>query len=140
MEQDLLQAGLVAIFGMVVSLLPFGVAVVYMLRPSERLLALMRPLSLATISSRRSRRCCRASPNVFRTIPKSQTATGYDVAWIAHGLSETFTPNFVAFSFLTAAWLRRRRDATTGVRCQKTSNCEGVKRALLCTILAVTHP
>ena len=42
---------------------------------------------------------------VFRTIPKSQTATGYDVGWISHGLSETFTPMFVAFSFLTAAWL-----------------------------------
>ena len=104
MEQDLLQAGLVAIFGMVVSLLPFGVAVVYMLRPSERLLALMRPLSLATIFAALTTMLSGLS-NVFRTIPKTQTATGYDVAWIAHGLSETFTPNFVAFSFLTAAWL-----------------------------------
>ena len=49
MTQDLTRAGIVAILGMVVSLMPLGVAVAYMIRPSERRLGLMRPLSLAAI-------------------------------------------------------------------------------------------
>ena len=105
MEQDLLQAGLVAIFGMVVSLLPFGVAVTSML-PAQRTTARADAATLSRDDLRGAHNeMLSGLSNVFRTIPKSQTATGYDVAWIAHGLSETFTPNFVAFSFLTAAWL-----------------------------------
>ena len=104
MEQDLRHAGVVAIFGMVVGLLPLGVAVAYMLRPSERLLALMRPLSLATIFAAITT-LLSGLAGLFRMLPKAQTATGYDIAWLTHGLSETVTPMFVAFSFLAAAWL-----------------------------------
>jgi hypothetical protein len=104
MQETLYHASLVAIFGMVLGLLPLGVAVAYMLRPSERLLALMRPLSLATIFAGLTT-LLSGLAGLFRTLPKAQTASGYDVGWISHGLSETVTPMFVACSFLTLAWL-----------------------------------
>ena len=104
MGSVLLRAGVVAIFGMVVSLLPLGVAVAYMFRPSERLLALMRPLSLATIFGALTT-LLSGLAGTFRAIPTVHTAAGYDVDRIAHGLSETVTPMFVAFSFLAVAWL-----------------------------------
>ena len=104
MEEALYHASLVAIFGMVVGLVPLAVAVAYMVRPSERLLALMRPLSLATIFAALTT-LLSGLAGLFRTLPKAQTASGYDIGWISHGLSETVTPMFVAFSFLTAAWL-----------------------------------
>jgi hypothetical protein len=49
MIPDLTRAGPAAIFGMLVALLPMGIAIAYAVKPRERLLALMRPLSLATI-------------------------------------------------------------------------------------------
>ena len=104
MAQDLTRAGIVAILGMLVSLMPLAVAVAYMIRPSERRLGLMRPLSLAAIF---------AALNTFlsgvaaglRRLPMSRTPSGYDVDRIAHGLSESVTPMFVAFGLLAAAWL-----------------------------------
>jgi hypothetical protein len=104
MTQDLSHAGIVALFGMFVSLLPLGVAVTYMLRPSDHLLGLLRPLSLATIF---------AALNTFlsglaalgRHFTRYQTPDGFKVDWLARGLTETITPMFVAFGFLAAAWL-----------------------------------
>jgi hypothetical protein len=104
MLEDLTRAGIVAIFGMLVSLLPLGVAAAYMIRPSERRLALMRPLSLATIFAALNTFLSGLAA-VLRTIPLSTTPDGYDVGRISHGLSETITPLFVAFGFLAAAWL-----------------------------------
>ena len=104
MEGDLSRAGIVAIFGMLVSLMPLGLGVTYMVRPSERWLALMRPLSLATIF---------AALNTFfsglaataRHVGMTETSAGYDIPRLAHGLAESMTPVFVAFGFLTVAWL-----------------------------------
>ena len=104
MIDDLTRAGVVAIFGMLVSLMPLGVAMAYMIRPSERLLGLMRPLSLATIFAALSTFLSGLAA-VLRHIPELQTASGYNVARITHGLSESVTPMFVAFGFLAAAWL-----------------------------------
>ena len=104
MALDLTHAGIVAIFGMLVSLLPLGVAAAYLLRPTERKLGLMRPLSLATIFAALNTFVAGLAA-VLRNIPKTQTASGYDIAWITHGLTESMTPMFVAFGFLAAAWL-----------------------------------
>lgn len=104
MTQDLARAGLVAIFGMLVSLAPLAVAFVYMIRPSERLLGLMRPLSLATIFAALNTFLSGLAA-VLRRIPETQTSSGYDIARITHSLSESVTPMFVAFGFLAAAWL-----------------------------------
>lgn len=104
MAQDLTRAGIVAILGMLVGIMPLCVAVAYMIRPGERLLGLMRPLSLAAIF---------AALNTFlsglaaalRHLPSSLTASGYDIDRIAHGLAESVTPVFVTFGLLAAAWL-----------------------------------
>jgi hypothetical protein len=104
MLDDLTRAGVVAVFGMVVSLMPLVVAVTYMIRPNERLLGLMRPLSLATIFAALNTFLYGLTA-VIRHIPMLQTAEGYNIARIAHGLSESVTPMFVAFGFLAVAWL-----------------------------------
>jgi hypothetical protein len=104
MTQDLARAGVVALFGMLVSLLPLGVAFAYMLRPRERLLALMRPLSLATIFAALNTILSGVAA-VLRHIPSSPLPADYDVRRITLGLSESVTPMFVAFGFLAVAWL-----------------------------------
>ena len=104
MLQDLAAAGVVALFGMALSLVPPAVALAYMVRPRERLLALMRPLSLATIF---------AALNTFlsglaaelRIIGATPPGSSYDIPRISHGFIESVTPMFVAFGFLTIAWL-----------------------------------
>ena len=104
MGHELSHAGVVAIFGMVVSLIPLFVGVSYVFRPSDRLLALMWPLTLATTF---------AAMNTFFSalaaaglnLPKHRTAEGYDMEWLTHGLAEAMTPMFVACGFLAMAWL-----------------------------------
>jgi hypothetical protein len=104
MLQDLARAGVVALFGMLVGLLPLAVAAVYMVRPGERLLALMRPLSLATIFAALNTFLSGLAA-VLRHIPTDALSSDSHIGRITHGLSESVTPMFVAFGFLTAAWL-----------------------------------
>ena len=104
MGEDLARAGVVAQFGMIVSLAPLLVACIYLVRPTERLLSQMRPLSLATIFAALQTLTAGLAA-AARNLPESRTASGYDVARIAHGISETLAPVFVAFGFLAAAWL-----------------------------------
>jgi hypothetical protein len=99
-----MRAGPVAVVGMMVSLLPLGVAVVYLLRPSEQKLALMRPLSLATIFAALHTFFSGATA-LFRLLPTTRTPAGYDIDRLAPGLAETTAPLFVAFGVLTVAWL-----------------------------------
>jgi hypothetical protein len=102
MSHDLARAGVTALFGMAVSLLPLIVAVLYMLRPTERLLELLRPLSLATIFAAGNTLLSGVAA-VLRRLPSLSTPDGLDV--LAHGLSESVTPAFVACGFLAIAWL-----------------------------------
>lgn len=104
MGQDLTNAGVVAKFGMLVSLVPLVVAMLYMVRPTDRLLGLMRPVSLATIFAALNT-FLSGLAGMLRHLPARRTPDGFDVDWIAHGLSEGITPMFVAFGFLAAAWL-----------------------------------
>lgn len=105
MEGDLSRAGVVAIFGMLVSLMPLGLGVTYMIRPSEHWLALMRPLSLATIFAALNTFLSGLAAVARQVARASQSSAGYDISRIAHGVSESMTPMFVAFGFLTVAWL-----------------------------------
>jgi len=104
MPTDLSNAGPVALFGMLVALLPVGVAVLYAFRPSEHLLALLRPLSLATIFAALNT-FLSGMAAVARLLPKYVTPAGVKLDWLAHMLTETITPMFVAFGCLAAAWL-----------------------------------
>ena len=104
MGQELAHAGIVAIFGMLVSLVPLFVAVSYMFRPADRLLALMRPLTLATVFAALNTLFSSLAA-AFRNLPKHRTPNGYELDWLMHGLAETVTPMFIACGFLAMAWL-----------------------------------
>lgn len=92
----------------------FGVSLAYAISPTERKLALMRPLSLASIFS-----AIGSLTAGWATVLKGAAVT---TAWGAEsvrnlllGAAETLIPVFVAFGFLAVAWLlvavgMRRRD------------------------------
>jgi len=80
-----------------------GMGMAYAIRPSERKLALMRPLSLASIFAA----ICSSSVG-FATALKGGADSGLTldgVRIMVAGLSESFIPPFVAFAFLAVAWL-----------------------------------
>src|SRR3954471_5556426 len=82
----------------------FGTALSYAVRPAERKLALMRPLSLASIFA-----AIGSLTAGIATILKGAAATGTwspkGLAALLEGCAETLIPIFVAFGFLAVAWL-----------------------------------
>jgi hypothetical protein len=81
-----------------------SVAVSYAFRPTERKLALMRPLSLASIFA-----ALASLTAGWAAVLQGAAATG---AWSAKsvqrllmGSSQTLIPVFVTFAFLSVAWL-----------------------------------
>jgi len=81
-----------------------GTAIAYAIRPTERTLMLMRPLSLAAIFAA----ICSSSVGLATVLQgaaatKEWTADG--IGRMLMGLSECFIPPFVAFAFLAVAWL-----------------------------------
>src|SRR4051812_36651361 len=104
MTQELAHAGIVAIFGMLIALMPLGVAVAYMIRPTERRLGLMRPLSLAAIFAALHTFLSGVGAEL-RYVAKVGFGPGFDLGQFMHAFGETITPLFVAAGLLTAAWL-----------------------------------
>jgi hypothetical protein len=98
------RAGGIAVLGMLVSVAPFVTGILYAWRPSERRLALMRPLSLAAIFAGL---CTLLSglAHVFQGLSASPVWTAATLHPMMAGLAETVTPLFVAFGLLTVAWL-----------------------------------
>lgn len=97
-------AGIVAKMCMVVPLAVLGMSIAYAIRPDERRLAYMRPLSLATIFSA----LCGFSVGIVVILRGiAATSTLSDGSWrlIALGASEAVVPLFIAFGCLTVAWL-----------------------------------
>ena len=103
----LLQTGGLSALGVLVCLFgfvgAFSTSVVYAWRPTERKLALMRPLSLA---------------NIFAALTAFFIGIANELAYIASrspdsvtrnsilmGVAEAFVPLFVTFGFLAAAWV-----------------------------------
>ena len=95
-------ASIVALVSMFMGVLPLSLGIVYAAWPSEQRLALMRPLSLATIFAALSGSALGVL-NVFRSMGISQTPDWSRVSAI--GLSESLVPIFFGFGCLTAAWL-----------------------------------
>ena len=97
------QSGIVAKVCMLVPIVPLVFALAYAIRPTERRLALMRPLSLAAIFA------AVAGLTVgFAVVLQGLAATQIDnVDWnaVAMGASETFVPVFSGFACLTLSWL-----------------------------------
>ena len=80
-----------------------GMAIAYAVRPSERKLALIRPLSLAGILAA----LCSFAVGVATALkgPADAGINPESLRLMIAGLSESLIPPFVAFAFLAVAWL-----------------------------------
>ena len=80
-----------------------GTAIAYAIRPTERKLTLIRPLSLAGIFAA----ICSFSVGIATALKGAADAgLGTEALRVmTAGLSESFIPLFVAFAFLAVAWL-----------------------------------
>ena len=97
------QASLFALLTLVLGFVPLIMAAVYMIRPTERHLALMRPLSLAGLFAAITGGVL-GFMNVFQLVwTRELTADTYRV--MAVGAAESLVPMFVGFASLTVAWL-----------------------------------
>ena len=91
--------------GFVVALATMGVAATYAWRPSETRLALIRPLSMASVFAALCSFTVGAA-QIFDGISLS-AAAGRGTNWpaVAAGTSETFAGLFVTFGCLTLTWI-----------------------------------
>jgi hypothetical protein len=97
------QMSLFALLTLILGCVPFVMAVVYVSRPTERHLALMRPLSLAGLFASIAGGVL-GFINVLRLgWTRELTAETYRV--IAIGSAESLVPTLVGFASLAAAWL-----------------------------------
>ena len=98
------QAGLVALLSLMIDFVPLVMAVAYVVRPSERRLALMRPLSLAGLFA-----ALAGGVVGFVSVLGGIAITSEPFADTYHryaaGASESLVPTFVGFACLTVAWL-----------------------------------
>lgn len=79
-----------------------GTSIAYAVRPSESRLALMRPLSLASMCAA----VCSTSVGIATALKGAADASlsADAVRVMVAGLSESCVPLFVAFAFLAVAW------------------------------------
>jgi hypothetical protein len=97
------QIGPLAKLSMLVSLVPFGVAIAYLIRPTERTLVLMRPVSLAAIFAAI---CSFAVGAAMMCVVLEAAAPGaIDMPRLYSGLAEICVPVIVGFGFLAVSWL-----------------------------------
>jgi hypothetical protein len=97
------QASLFALLTLMVDFVPLIMAVVYVIRPTELHLALMRPLSLAGLFAAITGGAL-GFINVLRFVwTREVTAETYRV--MAVGAAESLVSVFVGFACLTVAWL-----------------------------------
>jgi len=80
-----------------------GTAIAYAVRPTERMLELLRPLSLAAIFAALCSFAVGAATALKFAAERESGAVAMHA--LAAGLSEAFVPLFVAFAFLAVAWL-----------------------------------
>ena len=97
-------AGFFAKLTLAIAFTPLVVAVMYVARPSERRLALMRPFSLAGIFAALAGGVL-GMLHVLRSIGMTSEPWADSYRRMAVGAAESLVPMFVGFSCLTAAWL-----------------------------------
>ena len=96
-------ASIFALLTLVIGCVPLVVGVVYVIRPSERHLALMRPLSLAALCAAMAGGVL-GGINVLSVVwTRELTVESYRV--MAVGAAESLVPVLVGFASLTVAWL-----------------------------------
>ena len=99
--ETLRNVSLVGLLSLVLTLTPLVMALAYVIRPSERRLALMRPLSLVGLFAALTGAAL-GFINVLRYIGMKREIT-LEVSAI--GAAESLVTLFVGFASLTAAWL-----------------------------------
>ncbi|MEZ5292903.1 MAG: hypothetical protein R2745_17615 [Vicinamibacterales bacterium] len=97
------EIGLFARLLLLIDLVPLVMAVVFLVRPTERHLALMRPLSLAGLFSAISGGVLGLINVLTLGWTRDLSAETYRIATI--GAAESLVPVFVGFACLTVAWL-----------------------------------
>jgi len=97
------QIGPFARLSVLVSVVPLVVALAYAIRPTERKLVLMRPVSLGVIFAAI---CALASGGSLMCQYLADSPAGsVDMRRVYAGLGETLLPVFVGFGFLAVSWL-----------------------------------
>ena len=102
MIRVLSQASLVALASIFMGVVPLAMSIVYVIWPSEQRLALMRPLSLATIFAALSGSVL-GVVNVLVAVGRSEAPAFPQLAW--YGFAEALVPVVSGFGCLTIAWL-----------------------------------
>jgi hypothetical protein len=98
------ETSLLGLLGVTIAVGTVLFAILYALRPGEARLALMRPLSLATIFAALCSFCVSIA-NVLNGISVTGNVTAMDWRAVAAGTRETFVALFVAFGCLAISWL-----------------------------------
>ncbi len=101
--ETLRNVSLVGLLSLVLTLTPLVMALAYVIRPSERRLALMRPLSLVGLFA-----ALTGAALGFINVLVSLAKRGFTVetyAITAVGSAESLVPLLVGFACLTVAWL-----------------------------------
>jgi hypothetical protein len=95
-------AGIVGKLGMVVGVGTVAMAAAYAIRPNEHRLALIRPLTLATIFA-----ALFSFTVGVATVLQGISASGSAVDWraVSAGTAESLGPLFGAFGSLTVVWI-----------------------------------
>ncbi len=96
-------ASLFARLSLALAFVPLVMAVVYAVRPTERHLALMRPLSLAGLFAALSGTVLGLINALMPLWRQGFVADAYKI--VAVGIAESLVSAFVGFACLTAAWL-----------------------------------
>lgn len=97
-------ASIVGKLGVLVAAFPVVVALIYAIKPTERWLSLMRPLSLAAIFGGLTSLTVGLA-NVLMGVSASGTLDGPAWRAVAAGAGESIIGLFVACGCLTMAWL-----------------------------------
>ena len=98
------QASLAGLLAMLVSVTPMVMGIVYAFGPTERRLALMRPLSLAGIFAAIAN-ICLGLVNALAYVGRVGPTNASPLAIVAQGVAEALVMPFVAFACLTIGWL-----------------------------------
>src|SRR5262245_50548715 len=96
------EAGMAALLSMFVAVFPIGAGLAYVLSPSERRLAFIRPISLAGLFAGLAGLLL-GFINVLRGIWMAGEPLNWKV--VAVGSAEAMVPLLLAFAALTFAWL-----------------------------------
>jgi hypothetical protein len=98
------QMALLGWLGLAVGFLPLAAGVLYAIRPDERRLAVMRPLSLAALFASVGNLLL-ALANALHFAGSQTPAAGRAIVPVTVLVSEALVPCGLGFAFLTAAWL-----------------------------------